>query len=197
MAEESPITRDLRAMQSGSEEAERRVFDLVYRELHEMAERQLAGERRGHTLQATALVNEAYLKLAAQDSADWAGRDQFLAVASIVMRRVLIDHARSRAAQKRGAGAAPARLIVDVVDGAAERGVDLVEVHEALERFERIDPRAARVVEMRFFGGLPMEKIAALIGVSKETVKRDWVMARGWLRTELGESGERDDDAGR
>jgi len=177
-------------MQAGSSEAAERVFGRIYAELREIAERQLRQERAGHTLQPTALVNEAYLKLAANDSAEWAGRDQFMGVAAVVMRRVLVDHARARSAKKRGGGAPALTALVEIAEGADDRGLDLIEIHDALERFETIDPRAARVVELRFFGGLTMQQIARVLGVSVETAKRDWTLARGWLAGALGAEGD-------
>jgi RNA polymerase sigma factor (TIGR02999 family) len=144
----------------------------------------LQHERHGHTLQPTALVNEAYLKLSAQRSTACTDRHQFLGVAATAMRRILVDHARTRSRHKRGSGTAPAPLEL-ALDAAAPAGTDVVAVDEALQRLAAIDDRMARVVELRFFGGLDLVETAAVLGTSERTCERDWAMARAWLRREL------------
>jgi RNA polymerase sigma factor (TIGR02999 family) len=157
----------------------------VYAELRRVAHRHLRGERTGHTLDTTALVHEAYLELARLDHIRWPGRAYVLAAASRAMRRILIDYAVARRAEKRGGGAA-----VEPLDGAVamavSRGDELLALDEALERLAAVDARSAQVVECRFFGGMSVEETAEAVGTSPATVKRDWTMARAWLNRELG-----------
>lgn len=165
---------------------------LVYARLHALAETHLANERLGHTLQPTALVNEAYLKLVDQRVARWDNRAQFFAIAARAMRRILLDHARARGRQKRGGGLR--RVPLDSIDTPSPAGpmdLDLVALDEAIGRLAAHDAPAARVVEMRFFAGMEVEAIAAVLGVSDRTVRRHWVYAKAWLARELaqGESG--------
>jgi RNA polymerase sigma-70 factor, ECF subfamily len=181
------ITQLLRDWQGGSQDALDQLVPLVYDELHVMAARHLARERRDGTLQATALVNEAYLKLIDQQRVDWQNRAHFFAIAARLMRRILIDDARARLREKRGGSVA--RVPVDEVavpqPDAAVDVVDLLELDRALVELERLDPEQAKIVELRFFGGLTVEETAAVVGASPATVKREWAVAKGWLHREL------------
>lgn len=181
----SPNVTELLALAAaGDRGALDRAFPLVYAELRRLARRRLRHEADGHTLDTTALVHEAYLRLVDQTPADYHDRAHFLALAATAMRRILVDHARRHRAVKRGAAAhpvaldAPAALAALSVEGRAELLVDL---DEALARLARLDPRQARVVECRFFGGLSEEETAAALGVGLRTAKRDWAKARSWL----------------
>ncbi len=145
----------------------------------------MRNESDGHTLQPTALVNEVYLRLVDQRRAAWENRAQFFGVAAQVMRRVLVDHARARTSEKRGGGQRPVTLD-DVHDAPADSAaIDVIELHEALEKLEALDPDQARVVELRYFTGLNIEETAEALGVSAATVKREWAVARAWLHREL------------
>ena len=165
----------------------RELLPLVYRELRDAAGRLLGRERRDHTLQATALVHEAYVKLVDQTRVNWQGRTHFLAVGAQAMRRILIDHAKGRKREKRGGDWVRVTLS-DPGDAAGAREVDLdrfLLIDAALIRLARLDPRQASVVELRFFGGLSMAEVAEFLNVSKRTVEEDWSHARAWLRREL------------
>ena len=162
------------------------VFALVYDELRKLAASALRHERSDHTLQPTALVHEAYLRLADEPTARWENRSHFMAVAARAMRRILVDHARKHKAVKRGSGAV--RLSLDDLERAATSpsdAVDLVALDDALGRLANLDPRQARIVELRFFGGLSVEETAAVVDASARTVKRDWQLARAWLKREM------------
>jgi RNA polymerase sigma factor (TIGR02999 family) len=162
------------------------VFALVYDELRKLAAAALRHERTDHTLQPTALVHEAYLRLADEPTARWENRSHFMAVAARAMRRILVDHARKHKAVKRGSGAV--RLSLDDLERAATLpgdAVDLVALDDALGRLATLDPRQARIVELRFFGGLSVEETAAVVDSSARTVKRDWQLARAWLKREM------------
>lgn len=162
-----------------------RLFELLYDELRRLARGHLRREDSGHTLSATGLTHEAWFRLSAQTRTEWKNRGHFLAVASTMMRRILVNHAEARRAAKREAALVPLTLSgLEEIGAAPDR--DLVAVHEALLAFEAIDPRAAKVVELRYFGGLEIEEIAEVQGTSAATVKRDWALARAWLRRELG-----------
>ncbi len=176
------VTRLLQEWSAGDPSAADRLLPVVYDELHRLASSYLRRERSGHTLQSTALVNEAWMKLADQ-SAPWQNRAHFLGVAAQAMRRILVDHARRRAAGKRGG----AEERVTLADVAAPGGTDfdLVALDEALERLAALDERQARMVTMRFFAGLTVEETAEVLGVSEKTVKRDWAAAKAWLHREL------------
>jgi RNA polymerase sigma factor (TIGR02999 family) len=177
------ITRHLQAWGEGDPQAVDRLFPLVYRELRRLARGRLRRERDG-TLSATALVHEAYLRLVDQTRADVRDRGHFFAIASKVMRRILVDHARRRGAQKRGGD--DARVTLDEARLAeAAPAADVLAIDEALERLERLDERLARTVELRFFGGLSVEETAAALGISEATVKRDWSKARLFLYDEI------------
>ena len=186
MAEEliQGVTGLLRQVQAGDRAALDELLPLVYRELKGIAARQLAGERPGHTLQATALVNEAYLRLVDQHSVDWRNRAHFFSIAAETMRRVLVNHAISRRAEKRGAGVT--MLALDEAASFPERReVDLVLLDEALTRLANLDPVQARIVEMKFFAGLSNEEVAEVLGTSESTVKREWRSAKAWLAVQL------------
>lgn len=173
------VTQLLQAMRAGDEKATAHLLPLVYSELHRLAKSYMRRERQDHTLQATALVNEAYLKLAHGD-VDWANREHFIGVAANVMRRVLVDYARQHKAEMRGGS----RKRVELEEGlaiTAEHVDDVLMVDELLERLKKDQPRQARVVELRYFGGLSFEQIAPLLEVSSRSVKRDWALARIWL----------------
>ena len=184
MSDPDDITEILLAWESGDSDALQRLVPRVYSRLRRHAMRSLRGERRGHTLQPTALVNEAYLRLVDQTRIRWRGRAQFFAVAGQLMRRVLVDHARRRRAAKRGEDPLLLPLEEALVQG-GERGVDLVALDDALEALEGFAPRQARVIELRFFGGLSILETAEVLGVSDGTVKLDWKMAKAWLYKEL------------
>jgi len=177
------ITRYLKAWGDGDPEAIDRLFPLVYAELRRLARSRLRGDRAG-TLSSAALVHEAYLKLVDQTRADVRDRSHFFAIASKVMRRILVDRARRRGARKRGGGEAPIELEESRVAAAAP-APEVVAIDEALERLERVDPRLAQTVELRFFGGLSVEETAAALGISEATVKRDWSKARLFLYDEI------------
>lgn len=171
------------------DEIARRLLPLVYDDLKNQAERYLRGERPGHTLQPTALVHEAFLRLVDQNRVDWQGKSQFLAVGAAIMRRILIDHARARKRCKRGGGWR--RVQLDPSVAVTESGeLDAEALHLALEELTELDRDQARIVELRFFGGLTVEEVAHVIGVSKRKVEGDWTHAKAWLRARLAsESG--------
>jgi RNA polymerase sigma factor (TIGR02999 family) len=181
------VTRLLHEIKAGRRDAMEDLVPLVYDELRRIAGRHMRRESEGHTLQPTALVNEAYMKLVDQTSADWQGRTHFLAVASGAMRRILIDHARGRLRQKRGAELRRVD-IEEVLEREGASDADLVDLHDALERLAALDERQARVVELRFFGGLSVDEVAATLEVSKRTVEGEWTHAKAWLRRELRRS---------
>jgi len=178
------ITRLLQAWGEGEQSALERLIPLVYQELHRLARHYMAGERSGHTLQTTALLNEAYLRLVDSPKLGWQNRAHFFAVSAQVMRRILVDWARSRQALKRGGEAKPLELEEALVVADAP-GPDLVALDDALKALAALDPRKCEVVEMRFFGGLSVEETAEVLKVSPETVMRDWKFAKSWLRREL------------
>lgn len=186
MAHKDPgdITVLLRRIQDGDRNAESRLISAVYNELHRMAGRYMRRERPGHTLQTTALVNEAYLKLVNQKEANWQNRSHFFAVAAQVMRRILVDYARNRLAEKRGGGQQPLPLEEGLVF-TQERCAELVALDAALEKLETQDRRVSKVVELRFFSGLSVDETAEALSISARTVKRDWNFGRAWLRAEL------------
>lgn len=180
----SGITQALIEFAQGDTGAHDRLFPLVYDTLREMARRELRRERPDHTLSATALIHEVYLKLVQLDRIDWKGRAHFFGICAPAMRQVLISHARNRNAAKRGAGATKLPL-ADALTVAEERPDELVALDEALTRLEALSPRQARVVEARFFAGMNVEETAAALGISPATVKREWTAARAWLNREL------------
>ena len=180
------VTRLLVAWGDGDQAALDRLMPLVYAELRLLARHYMSRERPGHTLQTTALVNEAYLRLVEQEGMRWENRAHFFGIAARLMREILVDHARGRQAAKRGGG--QYRLSLSEVDRIASRpDVNLIALDEALGRLEAVDPQKSRIVELRYFGGLGIEETAKVIGISPATVKRDWSMARAWLRSEIGD----------
>jgi len=180
----SEITELLHAWRGGDEHALDRLAPLIYDDLREVARRTISRERPDLTIQATALVNEVFLRLAEGAKVDWQDRSHFFAVAAKVMRRILTDAARARRREKRGGGAQPAPL--DEGEVAAEQGDrSLIALDDALDALSKSEPRKARVVEMRFFGGMTNEEIAAVLTLSRDTVKRDWNFAKLWLAREI------------
>jgi RNA polymerase sigma factor (TIGR02999 family) len=184
------LTAVLRSWHGGDRSALDRVMPVIYDELRALAARHLAGERSGHTLQTTALVHEAYLRLAGQQHADWKNRAHFFGAVSTIMRRILVDHARRRARDKRGGGEAvvPIDQTNEPAAPARDDGVDVEALDDALHRLATLDQRQARIVEMRYFSGMTVEEIAEALAISTGTVKRDWTVARAWLFAELGPS---------
>ena len=178
------VTGMLLAWRAGDRHALEELIPLLDRELHRIAKHYMAAQPAGHTLQTTALLNEAYLHLIDGQRTNWHDRSHFLAVCSKTMRRILVDHARGRQAAKRGGGAHVAPL-EEAWGASPEPDTDVVAVDEALETLARIDPRRAKVVELRFFGGLSVEETAVVLMISKESVMRDWRLARAWLAREL------------
>jgi RNA polymerase sigma-70 factor (ECF subfamily) len=156
----------------------------LYKELHKLAAHKMRDERANHTLQPTALVNEAYLRLADASGSLWRDRGHFLATAAHVMRHILVDHARSRGAGKRGGGVVQVTLDENLFPSASH-SIDILALHEALERLSQLDARQGSIVELHFFGGLSFEEIASVLGMSERTVKRDWALARIWLFKEI------------
>jgi len=180
------VTQLLRAWGNGDTAALEKLTPLVYEELHRLARRYMAQERPRHTLQATALVNEAYLRLVDSRKVRWQNRAHFFAVSATLMRRILVDFARQRRYQKRG-GQAQQVSLDEALLVARERGADLVALDDALNALAAVDPRKSRVVELRFFGGLSVEEAAEALEVSADTVLRDWKLAKSWLLRELSE----------
>jgi RNA polymerase sigma-70 factor, ECF subfamily len=178
------LTVLLAKLKKGDKEAASKLIPIVYDELRRLAGSYMRNERSDHTLQATALVHEAYLKLVEQRSVDWHSRAQFFGIAAQVMRRILVDHARGHLRDKRGGGLQAVPMDEALVF-APEQSQELLKLDEALERLTRLDPRQGKIVELRFFGGLTVEQTADLLGVSPKTVKRDWSMAKAWLHGEL------------
>jgi RNA polymerase sigma factor (TIGR02999 family) len=186
------VTQILREVSGGNREAPARLMPLVYDELRRLADHYLRRERPDHTLQPTALVHEAYLRLIDQTRVDWQNRAHFFGVAAQLMRRILVDHARRHQASKRG-GFGQKLTLDEAVDYSQTRDVDLVKLDDALTALAKFDARQSRVVELRFFGGLTIEETAEAIGISPATVKVDWSMAKAWLRREIG-GGDADGD---
>jgi RNA polymerase sigma factor (TIGR02999 family) len=187
-----PVTGILQDVERGNSSAVDSLTRLVYQELRRLAGRLMRTERPGHTLQPTALVHEAYVRLVDQGAVGWVGRAHFMALAARTMRRILVDHARRRGREKRGAGFRPVTLSEDLVGSREAPGtLELLALEEALDRLEEVAPRAAEVVELRLFGGLSHREAAGVLGVSEPTVKRDWRFARAWL-SQLLLTGESD-----
>jgi RNA polymerase sigma-70 factor (ECF subfamily) len=183
------ITEYLRAWEQGDDTALERLLPMVYAELRAIAARHLQAERPGHTLQPTALANEAYLRLRDLSDVPWHDRSHFFAIASRIMRRILVDHARAKMAGKRGADAQRVQLTEGLHDAVpALDAVELIDLDRALNQLADAEPRLARLVELRFFGGLNIEEASALLGCSPRTAKRDWAFARAWLLHRLGAS---------
>lgn len=177
----SELTQLLRDWSAGNPEARDELVGLVYAPLRDIAQRHLQRERDGHTLQPTALVNELYLRLVDQRQVEWNDRMHFFAVAAQVMRRILVDHARRRKSDKRGGGITPLTLGA-ALDVASGENLDVVALDTALEQLALIFPQQARIVELRFYGGLTIDETAAAMKISPATVSREWTMARAWLR---------------
>jgi RNA polymerase sigma factor (TIGR02999 family) len=180
------VTSLLNSLADGDQGAAARLVPLIYKELQRLAARCLRRERRDHTLQATALVHEAYIKLTGQRSARWENRAQFFAVASQLMRRILVDYARRQERIKRG-GRQHKVSLNEVLLLSQTRTDELLAVHESLSRLERLDPRQGRIVELRYFGGLTVDEAAHVLGISSKTVLREWNIAKAWLYGELKE----------
>jgi RNA polymerase sigma-70 factor, ECF subfamily len=179
-------TQIVNRMVAGNRNASEDLFALLYNDFRRLAAMYLKRERPGHTFQPTALVHEAYLKLIDQTRVDWHGRTHFFAVGAQAMRRILVDHARRRNRLKHGGG----RYRITLKEGLAlspQLDEDLLAVDEALEKLAAVDARQATIVELRFFGGLSVEEVAEVLGISKRTVEKEWTMVRAWLRRELGE----------
>lgn len=175
-------------MSDEQQSGETRLFDALYGELRALAAAHLRRERADHTLQPTALVHEAWLKLSVEEGVTGGGRSRFLALASQAMRRILVDHARGKGRDKRGAGAARVDLDPDRMAVVDPEELDLVALDEALDALAEVSERQARVVELRFFGGLPEEEVAAVLGVSGRSVQRDWKIARAWLLARMADA---------
>jgi RNA polymerase sigma factor (TIGR02999 family) len=178
------ITQMLNAISSGDGEAPERLLPLVYDELRRLARGYMRNERADHTLQATALVHEAYIQLVDWKNVSWQNRAHFFAAAARMMRKILVDHAREKNALKRGGGVTTI-AIDDAVSFPNTTGVDLLVLDDALNELEALDPQQARIVELRFFGGLTIEETALAVGVSDSTVKREWQIAKAWLHRRM------------
>ncbi len=187
------VTELLAKWRAGDQEALDALVPLVYNELRKAAHRYLRNERPAHTLQSTALVHEAYLRLRRQEVKEFENRAHFLAISAQLMRQILVEYARGRNAAKRNAGYRV--MLDDTLNLFKARSVDLVALDDALKELARLDPRQSRVVELRFFGGLSTEETAAVLGISSATVKRDWSTARIWLRHQMTRSGSHDPGA--
>jgi RNA polymerase sigma-70 factor (ECF subfamily) len=186
MSDSSPegVTRLLHAWGQGKESALNELLPLVHQELRRLARRYMFGERQGHTLQTTALVNEAYLRLLGSQKVNWQNRAHFFAISAQLMRRILVDAARARAYQKRG-GDTPKITLDEALIRPEERGRDLIALDDALKALDAVDARKSKVVELRFFGGLSVDETAEVLSVSPETVHRDWRLAKAWLQREM------------
>ena len=178
------VTELLRRWSRGDVAARESLVPLVYDELRRLARYYLASQRSDHTLQSTAIVHEAYLRLAGRDNVHWENRGHFFAVAAQLMRRILVDHARKRNAAKRG-GAQLTLLVDEAVEPSSQRELDLVALDDALKALAELDERQSRIVELRFFGGLSIEDTSRLLEISPATVKREWSTARAWLYEEI------------
>jgi RNA polymerase sigma factor (TIGR02999 family) len=183
------VTQILQEIRAGDSDAPARLMPVVYDELRRLADHYLRQERPDHTLQATALVHEAYLKLIDQTQVDWQNRAHFFGVAAQGMRQILVDHARRHRASKRG-GAWQKLTLDEAVDYSQARDVELVALDDALTALAQLDERQSRIVELRFFGGLTIEETAVALGISPATVKVDWSMAKAWLRREISKEGD-------
>ena len=179
------ITTLLARLSAGQKEAMDDLIPVVYAELRRVAARCIAAERPGHTLQPTALVHEVYFRLIGQKEIEWKNRAQFVGLAAVMMRRILVNHARDRAAGKRGGDMRKVSLS-DVETAARPQDVDIIVLHEALDQLCAIDPRKSRIVELKFFGGLTTSEIAEVLQLSPATIERDWSFARAWLYDAIG-----------
>jgi len=188
--QDRPVTRLLVQWSGGNEAALGELTALLYRELRSLAQRHLRRERANHTIQRTALVHEAFVRLINQQSVDWRSRGHFFALASTLMRRILVDHARARLSSKRGGGEPVESLEeipegLELVDESADSDSDITAIDAALTRLAALDDRQVQIVQMRYFGGLTIEETAQALDVSEATVKREWTLARAWLKREL------------
>ena len=183
MPKERDVTELLHDWCNGDDAVKEELFGLVYDALRKMARAHLRHERADHTLQPTALVHEAYVRLVDQTRIEWQNRAQFLGIASQMMRRILVDHARAKHAGRRGGGVA--NLPFDDAFGQVQPDDDVIRIHEALDGLAKVDPQGAKVIELRYFGGLSIEETADVMGTSASTVKREWATARTWLYREL------------
>jgi RNA polymerase sigma factor (TIGR02999 family) len=188
------VTRLLQAWSQGNDAALEELLPLVHQELRRLARRYMFGERPGHTLQTTALVNEAYMRLVNSRQVNWQNRAHFFAISAQLMRRILVDYARARGYRKRGGGV-PKITLDEALMGPQEKGHDLVALDDALKALAGVDPRKGKVVELRFFGGLSVEEAAEVLKVSPDTVLRDWRLAKAWLAREMGKTGASGNDA--
>ena len=184
-ADDGQVTLLLKAMKNGDESAAGKLLPLVYDELHRLAKSYMRRERLDHTLQPTALINEAYLRLA-RGSVDWQGRQHFIGVAANVMRRLLVDHARAHNAERR-AGELDRVELDEGFMMSKERSKEVIALHDALSTLEQVDPRQAKVVELRYFGGFSVEEIGEILEISPRSVKRHWALARIWLFKHMAE----------
>ncbi|MEJ7625198.1 MAG: sigma-70 family RNA polymerase sigma factor [Pyrinomonadaceae bacterium] len=180
-----PITELLRDWRAGNQEAFERLTEYVYSDLRRRASAYLRGERPDHTLETTGLVHEAFIKLIGKENIEWADRNHFFAVAAQSMRRILVDHARTRSRAKRGGCEADLPLEEATVLYTEPKSVDLVALDEALNELSKFDPRQSQIVELKYFAGMTLDETADILGISCETVKRDWQIARAWLRQRL------------
>jgi RNA polymerase sigma factor (TIGR02999 family) len=181
---ETDVTALLSELSRGNEAAAEKLVPLVYNELKRLARAQMHRERPDHSLQTTALVHEAYLKLVKQEAVRWQGRSHFFGIAAQLMRRILIDHARAHLRKKRG-GAKAIMPLEGALVFSPERSEELLGLDEALQRLAKLDARQSRIVELRFFGGMSVEETAGYLGISPKTVKRDWAVAKAWLHAEV------------
>ena len=183
-AKRGDVTHLLIELREGNPEAEAKLIPLIYGELRRLAAHYLRGERPGHTLQPTALVHEAYMRLTKTQRVDWRNRSHFFATAATVMRRILVDYARARQAGKRQ-GIQDTLILEDEFVASPVRSSDLLALDDALDRLNRLNPRQSKIVELRFFGGLNEEETGTVLGISARTVKRDWRVAKAWLYSEV------------
>lgn len=183
----SQVSQLLEAWSAGEEKALDELLPRVYQELRSLAARQMRRERADHTLQTTGLVNEAFLKLVQQGGVQWTNRSHFFAIAATAMRRILVDYARERGAQKRGGNVE--RVSLDRVQIAVSPDVDLIDLEDCLSRLEKLDPQQVKIVELRYFAGCTIDEVAEALQISPSTVKREWRMAKVWLRAEMQKTG--------
>jgi RNA polymerase sigma-70 factor, ECF subfamily len=184
-SESTDITELLIAWSDGRQEALQKLLPLVYGDLKRLAGVQMRRELPGHSLEPTGLVHEAYVRLVDQRQVKWHNRAHFFGVAAGLMRRILVDQARARRAEKRGGGLQRVTIAGDELPADDKRGIDVLDLHDALERLAALNARQARIVELKYFGGLTIEEIAAVIGISEATVAREWTVVKAWLRVEL------------
>jgi RNA polymerase sigma-70 factor, ECF subfamily len=183
------ITQLLIAWSEGRREALDDLMPIVYADLRQVAAGYMRREAAGHALQPTALVHEAYVRLVDQKQVKWRNRAHFFGVAAVLMRRILVDHARNRRAEKRGGGWERVTLAGDEVVANSHKEIDVLALHEALERLAAFDPQQERIVELRYFGGLTIEETAEVVGISAATVVREWTIAKAWLRSDMSRPG--------